>query len=93
MKKSLIQIVRVLLAVFLLVNAAACGRKAPEKAAPQKKILYRSTMMPNEISDKPGKDSMGMEMVPFEARPRRRRPGCPGWRRSPSPREPASAWA
>jgi RND family efflux transporter MFP subunit len=28
--------------------------------------MYRSTMNPNEISDKPGKDSMGMEMVPFE---------------------------
>jgi RND family efflux transporter MFP subunit len=34
--------------------------------APKKKIMYRSTMMPNEISDKPGKDSMGMDMVPFE---------------------------
>jgi len=28
-----------------------------------KKTLYRSTMNPNEVSDKPGKDSMGMEMV------------------------------
>jgi multidrug efflux pump subunit AcrA (membrane-fusion protein) len=28
--------------------------------------MYRSTMNPNEISDKPGKDSMGMDMVPFE---------------------------
>jgi len=34
--------------------------------APKKKIMYRSTMMPNEVSDKPGKDSMGMDMVPFE---------------------------
>ncbi len=34
---------------------------------PVKKIMYRSTMNPNEVSDKPGKDSMGMEMVPFEA--------------------------
>jgi Cu(I)/Ag(I) efflux system membrane fusion protein/cobalt-zinc-cadmium efflux system membrane fusion protein len=34
--------------------------------APKKKTMYRSTMNPNEISDKPGKDSMGMEMVPFE---------------------------
>ena len=32
----------------------------------KKKIMYRSTMNPNEISDQPGKDSMGMEMVPFE---------------------------
>ena len=31
-----------------------------------KKILYRSTMIPGEISDRPGKDSMGMEMVPVE---------------------------
>ncbi|HSA97094.1 MAG TPA: efflux RND transporter periplasmic adaptor subunit [Acidobacteriota bacterium] len=34
--------------------------------APKKKTMYRSTMMPNEVSDKPGKDSMGMDMVPFE---------------------------
>jgi membrane fusion protein, copper/silver efflux system len=31
-----------------------------------KKIMYKSTMLPGEISDKPGKDSMGMDMVPFE---------------------------
>ncbi len=37
-----------------------------EAAAPKKKIMYRSTMNPNEVSDHPGKDSMGMEMVPFE---------------------------
>jgi Cu(I)/Ag(I) efflux system membrane fusion protein len=36
------------------------------KPALKKKIMYRSTMNPNEISDKPGKDSMGMEMVLFE---------------------------
>ncbi len=35
-----------------------------------KKILYRSTMIPGEISDRPGKDSMGMEMVPVEAEER-----------------------
>ena len=34
--------------------------------APAKKTMYRSTMNPNEVSDKPGKDSMGMDMVPFE---------------------------
>jgi RND family efflux transporter MFP subunit len=28
--------------------------------------MYRSSMNPNEISDRPGKDSMGMEMIPFE---------------------------
>lgn len=32
----------------------------------RKKIMYRSSMNPNEISDKPGKDSMGMDMIPFE---------------------------
>lgn len=37
-----------------------------EHAGHEKKVMYRSTMNPNEISDKPGKDSMGMEMVPFE---------------------------
>ena len=31
-----------------------------------KKTIYRSTMNPNEVSDKPGKDSMGMDMVPVE---------------------------
>ena len=40
--------------------------KTEEPSAPKKKIMYRSTMSPNEVSDKPGKDSMGMDMVPFE---------------------------
>ena len=31
----------------------------------QKKVMYRSTMKPGEVSDKPGKDSMGMEMEKF----------------------------
>lgn len=40
---------------------------APDKDKPAaKKTMYRSTMNPNEISDKPGKDSMGMDLVPFE---------------------------
>ena len=51
-----------------------CGMHLVEqkKAAPAagttaaKKTMYRSTMNPNEVSDKPGKDSMGMDMVPFE---------------------------
>jgi hypothetical protein len=38
--------------------------KAPEKKATR--TMYRSTMNPNEVSGHPGKDSMGMEMVPFE---------------------------
>lgn len=32
-------------------------------AAGNRKIVYRSTMNPDEVSDRPGKDSMGMEMV------------------------------
>ncbi len=40
--------------------------KPAETPAAKKKIMYRSTMAPNEVSDKPGKDSMGMDMVPFE---------------------------
>jgi len=40
--------------------------QAEEPASAKKKVMYRSTMSPNEVSDKPGKDSMGMDMVPFE---------------------------
>ncbi len=49
-----------------------CGMKLvplkKEQAQEQKKkkTMYRSSMNPNEVSDKPGKDSMGMEMVPFD---------------------------
>jgi len=48
---------------------AAALKPAPPAAgpAPGPKIRYRSTMNASEISDHPGKDSMGMEMVPFEA--------------------------
>ncbi len=42
-------------------------KKKAGETAPAKKIKYRSTMNPGEISDTPGKDSMGMEMAPFEA--------------------------
>ena len=55
------------------------GESVSDGAAPQaehtgpltapsgkKKIIYRSTMNPNEMSDRPGKDSMGMDMVPEE---------------------------
>jgi len=79
MKKSKIGTVLFLLAAFLLITAAACSKKPAEKAALQKKILYHSTMIPNEISDKPGKDSMGMEMVPFESQaPATGAAGLPG---------------
>ncbi len=33
---------------------------------PARKVIYQSTMNPQETSDRPGKDSMGMEMVPVE---------------------------
>ena len=42
------------------------GEPSTSATAPKKKTMYRSTMNPGEVSDKPGKDSMGMEMVPFE---------------------------
>lgn len=62
-------------------DAAVHGADPPEHDAPatehgahsavaaragKKKIIYRSTMNPNEMSDRPGKDSMGMDMVPEE---------------------------
>ncbi|MBM3889724.1 MAG: hypothetical protein FJ388_11440, partial [Verrucomicrobia bacterium] len=34
--------------------------------AAKTKTMYRSTMNQNEVSDKPGKDSMGLDMIPFE---------------------------
>lgn len=40
-----------------------------QKTPAVKKTMYRSTMNPNEVSDKPGKDSMGMEMEAFEVTP------------------------
>ncbi len=39
---------------------------APAPSAAKKKIIYRSTMNPGEISDRPGKDSMGMDMMAEE---------------------------
>ncbi len=70
-------------------DCAICGMKLvpmeknaqapPAKAAPAKQTLYRSTMNPGEISDKPGKDSMGMEMVPFASEtPGAEAAGLPG---------------
>lgn len=47
-------------AVNNAVNEA--GQQTKEKC----KTMYKSTMMPKEISSTPGKDSMGMEMVPFQ---------------------------
>lgn len=39
---------------------------APVGEPAAKRTAYRSTMNPSEVSDKPGKDSMGMDMVPLE---------------------------
>ncbi len=56
-------------------DCPVCGMKlvpaektasASAPPASKKKTMYRSTMNPNEISDKPGKDSMGMDRIPFE---------------------------
>jgi len=48
------------------VAAAKPEATGAQAAAAKQKTMYRSTMNPNEVSDKPGEDSMGMEMVPFE---------------------------
>ena len=37
----------------------------PAAAGERKVKFYKSTMMPGETSQNPGKDSMGMDMVPF----------------------------
>jgi Cu(I)/Ag(I) efflux system membrane fusion protein len=56
-----------------LLASFSCGKKdrspavsTAQKPPVQKRVMYRSTMNPAEVSDKPGKDSMGMDMVPFE---------------------------
>jgi len=49
-------------------QAVATTAPASARAAARsgKVTKYRSTMNPGEVSDRPGKDSMGMQMVPFE---------------------------
>jgi membrane fusion protein, copper/silver efflux system len=47
------------------INGGEHADATPPQVAP-KKTMYRSTMNPNEVSAQPGKDSMGMDMVPFE---------------------------
>jgi RND family efflux transporter MFP subunit len=47
-------------------RASPTSEAVPVARPGPRKIIYRSTMNPNEISDRPGKDSMGMEMVPIE---------------------------
>ena len=50
--------------VPLRSNKAAIPDPAASPAASRKIKYYKSTMNPGEISDHPGKDSMGMDMVP-----------------------------
>jgi Cu(I)/Ag(I) efflux system membrane fusion protein/cobalt-zinc-cadmium efflux system membrane fusion protein len=79
--KNVIKFTAIGLAALAIVFFAFCkgqtGAQAPApgaaqakpesgQPAPKKRTMYKSTMMPNEVSDKPGKDSMGMDMVPFE---------------------------
>ncbi len=54
-------------------NCPICGMKlepvhrqaaSDAQAGPEKILYYKSTMMAGETSPKPGKDSMGMDMVP-----------------------------
>ena len=53
-------------------------RSSPAEPETHKKIMYRSTMNPKEISSMPGKDSMGMEMEPFDAEEAAGTAGLPG---------------
>jgi RND family efflux transporter MFP subunit len=42
------------------------GAASAPSPAPRRRIVYRSTMNPGEVSDRPGVDSMGMEMEAVE---------------------------
>jgi RND family efflux transporter MFP subunit len=52
---------------LVLVKKPADAKASPLQAPSPSKTMWRSTMNPNEVSGHPGKDSMGMEMVPFES--------------------------
>src|SRR4029453_5578641 len=59
-------------------SGATAASSSPATAP--KKALWRSTMNPGEISDHPGKDSMGMDMVPVEPSAAAGSAGAPtGW--------------
>ena len=60
---------------FVALTAYGCSKHTPQGNAANGQIrqnkekcktMYKSTMMPKEVSSTPGKDSMGMEMVPFQ---------------------------
>jgi len=52
--------------LVLIDGGEHVGTASLKVAARKTKTMYRSTMNPGEASDHPGKDSMGMDMVPFE---------------------------
>jgi hypothetical protein len=45
-------------------NTAAPGAGAAASSGERRIKYYKSTMIPGQVSDKPGKDTMGMDMVP-----------------------------
>jgi RND family efflux transporter MFP subunit len=45
---------------------APADPEAPPPGSSGRRVIYRSTMNPGEVSDRPGKDSMGMDMVAVE---------------------------
>ena len=49
-----------------LAPSPAEAEREPAAPPARKRVLYRSTMRPNEVSDRPGRDSMGMEMERVE---------------------------
>ncbi len=60
---------------FVALTAYGCSKHKTQSNAANGQIqqkkekcktMYKSTMMPKEVSSTPGKDSMGMEMVPFQ---------------------------
>jgi RND family efflux transporter MFP subunit len=59
---------RRILPLVLVILTAAChpdtGGKPPAPGAGRKILYYRSSMDPSFISKQPGKDTMGMELVP-----------------------------
>ena len=71
------------LTLFGCSKHTAAGGPAGGRAQQGKencKTMYKSTMMPKEVSSTPGKDSMGMEMVPFKVceQPGGEKPHAPG---------------
>jgi RND family efflux transporter MFP subunit len=49
-----------------ICNMRLVPMEKPEGAPRKTKTVWRSSMNPNEVHDRPGKDSMGMDLVPVE---------------------------